>query len=184
MKEKEKEKKQIRIPRLVVYVIALLVAITACVAMSFTFGVAYAAEFATVAIFNCVIAFVCYNIIDKWDEQPWRLTPKYWGLVALILVSDVLWLLTAKAATKAWGFILAIGFVSSVAILAIYTAAIYVPSQRQLLAEVKQKVKDAVAGYLNAHSGEAPEQLADGLVEVVMAPKEHVVKSEGEEGNV
>ena len=62
--------------------------------------------------------------------------------------------------------------------------AIYVPSQRQLLAEVKQKVKDAVAGYLNAHSGEAPEQLADGLVEVVMAPKEHVVKSEGEEGNV
>ena len=184
MKEKEKEKKQIRIPRLVVYIIALLTAIIVCVSMSFTFGVAYAAEFATVAIFNCVIAFVCYNIIDKWDEQPWRLTPKYWGLVALILMSDVLFIQSAKASTKYWGCILSIGLLASIGILVIYTVAIYVPSQRQLLAEVKQKVKDAVAGYLNAHSGEAPEQLADGLVEVVMAPKEHVVKSEGEEGNV
>ena len=114
MKEKEKEKKQIRIPRLVVYIIALLTAIIVCVSMSFTFGVAYAAEFATVAIFNCVIAFVCYNIIDKWDEQPWRLTPKYWGLVALILMSDVLFILSAKASTKYWGCILSIGLLASV----------------------------------------------------------------------
>ncbi|MGN1190935.1 MAG: hypothetical protein ACI4SL_11145 [Candidatus Ornithospirochaeta sp.] len=179
MKEKEKKVKEIRIPRLAVYLIALFTAIVICIAMSLSFGIAYAAEFATVAIFNCVIAFVAYNIIDKWDEQPWRLTPKYWGLVALILMSDVLWILSAKSSTKYWGLILFIGFLASVGILAIYTAAIYVPSQRQLLAEVKQKVKDAVAQYISDHSGESPEQVAEGLVELVMAPKEHVVK-EGE----
>ena len=181
---KEKEKKEIRIPRLAVYLVALFIAITICIAMSLTFGVEYAVEFATVAIFNCVIAFVCYNIIDKWDEQPWRLTPKYWGLVAFIVICDVLWILTAKAPDKTAGSILFVAFVASVVCLCIYTYAIYAPSQKTLLADVKKKVKEAVAGYLNAHSGETPEQLADGLVEVVMAPKEHIVKKdEGEGGN-
>lgn len=181
MKEKEKEKKakEIRIPRLAVYLIALFTAIVICIAMSLAFGVAYAAEFATVAIFNCVIAFVAYNIIDKWDEQPWRLTPKYWGLVAFILVADALFIFTAKASDATSGMILGIGFLASIVCLVIYTYAIYAPSQKALLAEVKQKVKDAVAQYISDHSGESPEQVAEGLVELVMAPKEHVVK-EGE----
>lgn len=181
MKEKEKKVKEIRIPRLAVYAIALFAAIVICIGMSLTFGVAYAAEFATVAVFNCVIAFVAYNIIDKWDEQPWRLTPKYWGLVAFILVSDCLWILTAKASDPTSGMILGIGFIASLVCLVIYTYAIYAPSQRLLLADVKQKVKDAVASYINEHSGETPEQLAEGLVEVVMAPKERVMEGEGNE---
>ena len=180
MKEKEKKVKEIRIPRLAVYLIALFAAIVICIGMSLTFGVAYAAEFATVAIFNCVIAFVAYNIIDKWDEQPWRLTPKYWGLVVFIMVSDTLWILTAKASSPTNGMILGIGFIASLVCLVIYTYAIYAPSQKALLAEVKKKVKESVTGYINEHSGETPEQIADGLVELVMAPKEHVVKK-GEE---
>lgn len=180
MKEKEKKVKEIRIPRLVVYLIALFAAIVICIGMSLTFGVAYAAEFATVAMFNCVIAFVVYNIIDKWDEQPWRLTPKYWCLMAFILVSDALFILTAKASNRTSGAILGIGFLSSLVCLGIYASAVYVPSQKALLAEVKKKVKESVAGYINDHSGETPEQIADGLVELVMAPKEHVVKK-GEE---
>ena len=97
MKEKENKVKEIRIPRLAVYLIALFAAIVICFGMSLTFGVAYAAEFSTVAIFNCVIAFVAYNIIDKWDEQPWRLTPSYWVEEALIVLADVLFILTAKS---------------------------------------------------------------------------------------
>ena len=179
MKEKEKKVKEIRIPRLAVYLIALFAAIAICIGMSLAFGVAYAAEFATVAIFNCVIAFVAYNIIDKWDEQPWRLTPKYWGLVVFILVSDALWILTAKASDPTNGMILGIGFLASLVCLVIYTYAIYAPSQKALLSDVKKKVKEAVAKYISDHSGETPEQVAEGLVEVVMAPKEHVM-AEGE----
>lgn len=179
MKEKEKKSKEVRIPRLAVYAIALLAAIVICIGMSLTFGLAYAAEFATVAIFNCVIAFVAYNIIDKWDEQPWRLTPSYWGEVTLIVFTDILFILTAKSSTTLVGGILLVSTIFSCAILAIYTFAIYAPRQKMLFADVKKKVKDAVAGYINDHSGETPEMIADGLVEIVLAPKEHVVK-EGE----
>ena len=99
-----------------------------------------------------------------------------------ILVSDVLWILTAKAPDQTSGCILGVAFLASVICLSIYTYAIYAPSQKALLADVKQKVKDAVAKYLNDHSGETPEQLADGLVEVVMAPKENImVKGEENE---
>ena len=39
-----------------------------------------------------------------------------------------------------------------------------------------------MAGYINDHSSATPEQLADGLVEVVMAPKENIM-TKGEGGN-
>ena len=71
---------------------------------------------------------------------------------------------------------------ASIAVLWIYTFAIYAPKQKALLMDVKVKVKEAVATYLNAHSGETPEKLADGLVEVVMAPKENIM-AKGEGGN-
>lgn len=182
MKEKENKVKEIRIPRLAVYLIALFAAIVICFGMSLTFGVAYAAEFVTVAIFNCVIAFVAYNIIDKWDEQPWRLTPSYWVEEALIVLADVLFILTAKSSSAFAGGILFVAMLASIAVLWIYTFAIYAPRQKALLSDVKKKVKEAVAGYINDHSGETPEQLADGLVEVVMAPKENIM-TKGEGGN-
>ena len=176
MKEKEKKVKEIRIPRWAVYAVALVSAIIICIAMSLTFGVAYAAEFATVAIFNCIIAFVAYNIIDKWDEQPWRLTPSYWVEEALIVLADVLFILTAKSASAFVGGILLVATLASIAVLWIYTCAIYAPKQKALLMDVKGKVKEAVAKYINEHSGETPEMVADGLVELVMAPKENIMK--------
>ena len=176
MKEKENKVKEIRIPRLAVYLIALFAAIVICIGMFFTFGVAYVAEFATVAIFNCVIAFVAYNIIDTWDEQPWRLTPSYWVEEALIVLADVLFILTAKSKSAFAGGILLVATLASIAVLWI------APKQKALLSDVKKKIKEAVAGYINDHSGETPEQLADGLVEVVMAPKENIM-TKGEGGN-
>ena len=180
MKEKEKKVKEVKIPRLAVYLIALSAAIVICIGMSLVFGVAYAVEFATVAIFNCVIAFVAYNIIDKWDEQPWRLTPSYWIEVVLIVLSDVLFILTAKSPSAFAGGILFVATLSSVAVLWIYTFAIYAPRQKALLSDVKKKVKGAVAKYIGEHTGETPETVADGLVELVLAPKENVM-SKGEE---
>lgn len=180
MKEKEKKLKEIKIPRLAVYIVALFAAIVICIGMFFTFGVAYVAEFATLAVFNCVIAFVAYNIIDKWDEQPWRLTPSYWGEVVLIVLTDVLFIFTAKASTAFWGGILVAALIASGAVLLIYTFAIYSPKQMALLADVKKKVKEAVAKYIGEHTGETPEAVADGLVELVMAPKENIM-TKGEE---
>ena len=185
MKEKEKKEKvkkehTIRIPRLVVYVAAFILSVVICVAFGLAFGLAYAAEFVTSAVVLGVVFMLGYNICEKADEQPWRLTPKYWGLVALILLTDFLLMFCAKAPDMETGkyrvLVLAVAGVT----LGFYTYFVYAPSQKELLAEVKKKVKEAVAKYIGEHTGEAPEIVADGLVELVLAPKENVM-SKGEE---
>lgn len=181
-----KEKKAIRIPRLAVYCAAFFASVVVCLLFGLAFGFDYALEFATNALVLTAIALTAYNVFEKIDEQPWRLTPKYWGLVALILVTDFLFMYFAKAPDKTSGMIRGLIFMVSAIVLGGYTFFVYKPAQEKLTSDVKKKIKEAVTAYISAHLGETPDKIADELVEIVFAPKERIMteeKSGGEEEN-
>lgn len=165
------EKKEIRIPRLWVYVSAFFAGLVVTTGFGLAFGVEYALDLVTNCAIYSVLSIAAYNVFDKVDRQPYRLTAKYWVLMALIVVTDFLFLFAAKADTKDLCVVRLCIFAVSLILTGFYAYFIYAPSQVEIVENVKNEAKNGIAQYLNEHGGEAPETLAEGILALIFAPK-------------
>lgn len=180
-----KEKKEIRIPRLWVYVCAFLSGLFVTTAFGISQGVGYAADFITnSAIYGCIFVLTA-NVFDRVERQPYRLTVKYWVLVAFILVTDFLFMFAARAVTKDDCIVRLCIFAVGLILTSFYAYFIYAPSQKEIFEEVKANAVEGIASYLDENGGQPTKTLAEGIVEMLFAPKkkEEEEATEGEEAN-
>ena len=179
------EKKEIRIPRLWVYAASFFAGLIVTTGFGVAFGVEYAIDFITSAVCYGVLFIAAYNIMDKIDKQPYRLTWRYWVLMALIVVTDFLFVALAKAPTKEDGF-LRIGLLTTALVgtvcFALYS---YAPEQKRIFADIKDASKAAICEYLDEHASESHESIAEGILALIFAPKKKAKEEapEGEEAN-
>lgn len=177
------ERKEIRIPRLWVYVSAFVAGLIVTTGFGLAFGVEYCLDFVTNAAIFGVLFVTAYNVFDKIDKQPYRLTWKYWVLIALIVVTDFLFLFAAKAETQDMCIVRLCIFAVGLILTGFYAYFIYAPSQREMFAEINEAAKAEIAKYLNEHSGEDNMVVAEGILDILFAPKKKEEPSEGEEAN-
>ena len=177
------EKKEIRIPRLWVYVSAFVTGVIVTMAFGMVFGFESAVTFLTTALIYGVLFICSYNVFDKIDKQPYRLTWKYWTLIGLIVLSDFLFLFLAKAPTKAAGQFRAGLFVAALVATICFAYYTYRPEQIEIFSKIKEASKMEIVKFLEEHVGESNEALAEGILGVMFAPKKKEETPEGEEAN-
>lgn len=165
------EKKEIRIPRLWVYVSAFLAGLAVTSVFGLAFGVEYAADFITNAAIFGVLFITASNVMDKVDRQPHRLTVKYWVLIALVVVTDFLFLFAAKAGDKNTCIVRLCIFAVGLILTGFYAYFIYAPSQMELIEKMKEGSRVAIAQYLDENGGKPVEELAEGILALIFAPK-------------
>lgn len=176
------EKKEIKIPRLWVYLAAFVSGFAVTAVLGVLMGVPSALDFVTFAGLFGVIQTVSYNVWDKVDKQRYRLTWQYWTLIGLILASDALIAYSALSGSHYWGSMSLVAGVFMAAVACIFAYSIYAPSQKAIFAEVKEASIAQVKEYLDAHMGEGTDAIAEGLIEMMLAPKAKE-EPEGEEEN-
>ena len=177
------EKKEIKIPRLWVYLAAFVSGLAVTTIFGLAFGVQYALDFVTNAAIFGVLFVTAYNVWDKVDKQTYRLTWKYWVLIALIVVTDFLFLFAAKAEVRDTCIVRLCIFAVGLTITGFYAYFIYAPSQREIFAAVKEASKAQLKAYLEEHAGESADVVAEGILELMFAPKKEEEAPEGEEVN-
>lgn len=177
------EKKEIKIPRLWVYLAAFVSGLAVTTLFGLAFGVQYALDFVTNAAIFGVLFVTAYNVWDKVDKQKYRLTWKYWVLIALIVVTDFLFLFAAKADTKDTCVVRLCIFAVGLILTGFYAYFIYAPSQKEIFEEVKEASKTQIREFLDEHAGESTDVLAEGILELMFAPKQKEEAPEGEEAN-
>lgn len=177
------EKKEIKIPRLWVYLAAFVSGLAVTTLFGLAFGVQYALDFVTNAAIFGVLFVTSYNVWDKVDKQKYRLTWKYWVLIALIVVTDFLFLFAAKAETQELCTVRLCIFAVGLILTGFYAYFIYAPSQKEIFEAIKEASKAQIAAYLDEHGAEPNETVAEGILELMFAPKKKEEAPEGEEAN-
>lgn len=175
------EKKEIRIPRLWVYLAAFGSGVVVTAILGILMGVPSAIDFVTYCALFGVIQTVSYNVWDKVEKARYRLTWQYWTLIGLIILSDALVAFSAMSGDHFWGAICLVAGLSVAAIAFIFAYCVYAPSQKEIFATVKEASKAQLKEYLDAHAGEASEEVAEGILELMFAPKKKEEAPEGEE---
>lgn len=175
MKEEKtkKEKKQVRIPRIAVYLVASLVCILIAVGFALLFGVANAIDCLTVVAEIYVLTSVVTNIGERLFAKKYHLlTSKYWVMMILILVCDALFAFASYSATMdilavrgAFFLIVLIGTI-------LFSLFVYKPSVVALVSEAEENTIKMLAEYLGN------EEKAKGVVALLKAPKKEEEKSE------
>lgn len=178
------EKKEMRIPRLWVYICAFFAGLVVTACFGLGFGVEFAVSFLTESALYGILFITAYNVMDKVDRQPHRLTVKYWVLIALIVVTDFLFLFAAKAEDKNTCIVRLCIFAVGLIFTGFYSYCIYAPSQKELFVQMKDEAKAGIAEYLREHAGEPSEDVAGGLMELIFAPKKKAKEEpQGEEAD-
>ena len=177
------EKKEIKIPRLWVYLAAFVSGLAVTTLFGLAFGVQYALDFITNAAIFGVLFVTAYNVWDKVDKQKYRLTWKYWVLIALIVVTDFLFLFAAKAETKEMCIVRLCIFLVGLILTGFYAYFIYAPSQHEIFAKIKEAAKVQIKEFLDEHAGEPTDVQAEGILDMMLAPKKKEEAPEGEEAN-
>lgn len=181
------EKKEVRIPRFWVYLSAFVSGLVVTTSFGLAFGVDYALDFVTNAAIFGVLFVTAYNVMDKVDKAPYRLTVKYWVLIALIVLSDFLFLFSAKAEDQNTCVVRLCIFAVGLILTGFYAYFIYAPSQKEIFAQVKEESALAIASYLDENGGKPTIELAEGILALIFAPKKKEKKeeevAEGEEAN-
>ena len=175
MKEEKtkKEKKQVRIPRIAVYLVASLVCILIAVGFALLFGVANAIDCLTVVAEIYVLTSVITNIGERLFAKKYHLlTSKYWVMMILILVCDALFAFASYSTTMdilavrgAFFLIVLIGTI-------LFSLFVYKPSVIALVSEAEENTIKMLAEYLGN------EEKAKGVVALLKAPKKEEEKSE------
>lgn len=173
------KKREIKIPRLWVYVSAFATGVLVTSLMALCFGAEEAIEFFTQTLIFGVVFIASSNVFEKIDRQPYRLTWKYWTLIGLVVLSDFLFLFLAKAPTPEDGKLRLGIFVASLVATVCFAYYTYKPEQM----EISEKVKKVIATYLEENAGKTNDEIADGIFQFVYAPQRKKKTEEGEEAN-
>lgn len=172
MKE-EKTKKEIRIPRIMVYLVSVLVCMAIAVGFTLLFGVAYAIDCLTVVAEVAVLSSVVTNIGERLFAKKYHLlTSKYWVMMALVLACDALFAFASYSSTMevlgvrgAFFLVVLIGTV-------LFALFVYKPSVVTLMATAEENTVKMIAEYLG------DEEKARGVIALLKAPKKEEEKSE------
>ena len=172
MKE-EKTKKEIRIPRIMVYLVSVLVCMAIAVGFTLLFGVAYAIDCLTVVAEVAVLSSVVTNIGERLFAKKYHLlTSKYWVMMALILACDALFAFASYSSTMevlgvrgAFFLVVLIGTI-------LFALFVYKPSVVTLMATAEENTVKMIAEYLG------DEEKAKGVIALLKAPKKEEEKSE------
>lgn len=177
------EKKEIRIPRLWVYLAAFGSGVVVTAILGILMGVPSAIDFVTYCGLFGILQTVSYNVWDKVDKARYRLTWQYWTLIALIVAADALVAFSAMSGNRFCGAICLVAGISVAAIALIFAYCVYAPSQREIFNTVKDASKLQIKEYLDIHLGEPTEAVAAGLIEMMLSPKKKEETPEGEEAD-
>lgn len=172
MKE-EKTKKEIRIPRIMVYLVSVLVCMAIAVGFTLLFGVAYAIDCLTVVAEVAVLSSVITNVAERLFARKYHLlTAKYWVMMALVLICDALFAFASYSSTMeilgvrgAFFLVVLIGTI-------LFALFVYKPSVITLMATAEENTVKMIAEYLG------DEEKARGVIALLKAPKKEEEKSE------
>lgn len=171
MKE-EKTKREIRVPRILVYVISVLVCMLMAVVFTLCFGVVNAIDCLTVVAEVYVLASVVTNIGERLSAKKYHLlTSKYWVMMALILACDGLFAFSSYSSTMeilavrgAFFLIVLIGTI-------LFAVFVYKPSVITLMTTAEENTAEMIKGYLDENAGLINEEKAKGVIALLKAPK-------------
>lgn len=181
MEEKVKEKKEMKIPRLVVYIFTFLAGVLISTAFGLAFGVNFALDFITSATIYGVLFIVFYNIFDKVDRYRYRLTPKYWILIMLIVFCDFMFLFTSRSETIDVMLLRLAFWLVSLILTVCFAYFVYKPSQIELHLTVRDNTIEAISNYLAAHGSLTSRQAAEGIVALLEECKKNPIKEDEDE---
>lgn len=171
MKE-EKTKREIRVPRIVVYIVSVLVCMLMAVVFTLCFGVVNAIDCLTVVAEVYVLASVVTNIGERLSAKKYHLlTSKYWVMMALILACDGLFAFSSYSSTMeilavrgAFFLIVLIGTI-------LFAVFVYKPSVITLMTTAEENTAEMIKGYLDENAGLINEEKAKGVIALLKAPK-------------
>lgn len=165
MKEKTNEtKKEIRIPKVVVYVLATIMVVLLSVGVSLLFGVGNAIDCITVAAIVAVLSHVLYDIGEKVSNRKYALTLKYWLMCALVLLCDLSFFFTSQSKTYEVLPIRASLFGVLLIATIFYAYFVYKPSVMSMAEQLEKNLAKAFADYITNNTGKTPEEIGEGLV--------------------
>lgn len=161
---KVEEKKEIRIPKVVVYILATLLVILVVVGVSLLFGVGNAIDCITVAAILAVLSHVLFDIGEKLNTRKYALTPKYWLMCTMILLCDLTFFFTSQSKTMEVLPIRASLFGVVLIATIFYAYFVYKPSVMALAQKLEENLAKAFSAYIQANPGKTADEMGEGLV--------------------
>lgn len=172
MKE-EKTKREIRVPRIVVYLISTLVCMLMAVVFTLCFGVVNAIDCLTVVAEIYVLASVVTNIGERLSAKKYHLlTSKYWVMMALILACDGLFAFSSYSSTMEILAIRGAFFLLALIVTILFAVFVYKPSVITLMTTAEENTVKMLGDYLG------DTEKAKGVIALLKAPKKEEEKSE------
>ena len=169
----EKERKEIRIPRIAVYLVSVLVCMTIAVVFTLLFGIVNAIDCLTVVAEVTVLSSVVTNVGERLFAKKYHLlTAKYWVMMALILVCDGLFAFSSYSATVEILGVRGTFFLFALIGTILFAIFVYKPSVVTLMATAEENTVEMIAEYLG------DEEKAKGVIALLKAPKKKEEKSE------
>jgi hypothetical protein len=154
--ESKKEKKEIRIPRVAVYLVSVLVCMLIAVGFTLLFGVAYAIDCITVVAEVGVLMAVVLNISERLAAKKYHLlTSKYWVQMALILITDGLFAFTSYSTTMEILGVRGAFFLLVLIVTILFALFVYKPSVVTLMATAEENTVKGIAEILGGDEEKA-----------------------------
>ena len=180
--ESKKEKKEIRIPRVAVYLVSVLVCMLIAVGFTLLFGVAYAIDCITVVAEVGVLMAVVLNISERLAAKKYHLlTSKYWVQMALILVTDGLFAFTSYSTTMEILGVRGAFFLLVLIVTILFALFVYKPSVATLMATAEENTVKGIAEILIENKGKTEEETAKAVVAFLKNPVKEKEEEKSEE---
>lgn len=171
MKE-EKTKREIRVPRIAVYVVSVLVCMLMAVVFTLCFGVVNAIDCLTVVAEVYVLASVVTNIGERLSAKKYHLlTSKYWVMMALILACDGLFAFSSYSTTMEILAVRGAFFLFALIATILFAVFVYKPSVIALMTTAEENTVGMIKGYLDENTALTNEEKAKGVIALLKAPK-------------
>ena len=175
----EKEKKEIRIPRIVVYLVSVLVCMAIAVVFTLLFGIVNAIDCLTVVAEVAVLSSVVTNIGERLFAKKYHLlTSKYWVMMALVLACDGLFAFSSYSTTIEILGVRGAFFLIVLIVTILFAVFVYKPSVANLMATAEENTITGITKVLVDNSGKTEEEKAKAVVAFLKAPKKEEEKSE------
>ena len=175
--ESKKEKKEIRIPRVAVYLVSVLVCMLIAVGFTLLFGVAYAIDCITVVAEVGVLMAVVLNIAERLAAKKYHLlTSKYWVQMALILITDGLFAFTSYSTTMEILGVRGAFFLLVLIVTILFALFVYKPSVVTLMATAEENTVKGIAEILGGD-----EETAKAVVAFLKNPVKEKEEEKSEE---
>ncbi len=172
MKEKEtKKKREIRLPKVLVYFVASIVTAVLTVGVSLFFGVANAIDCITVVAEVFVLSSVLVDIVSKYNDRKYALTLKYWVMVALVLLCDLLFFFTSQSKTYEMLGIRGALFGLILVVAVFYCHYTYKPSVMTQASTLEDNLAKAFTAFITANPALNAEEMGKGLVALLKEGK-------------